>query len=29
MRPAETMPEMGRRRIKGNERGGEFGYDIL
>jgi hypothetical protein len=26
---AETIPGMGRKEIKENERGGEFNYDIL
>jgi hypothetical protein len=29
MRPAETIPGMGRERIKENDRGGEFNYDTL
>jgi hypothetical protein len=29
MRPVETIPGMGGGRIKENEGGGEFNYDIL
>jgi hypothetical protein len=29
MRPVETIPGMGGRRIKKNGGGGEFNYDIL
>jgi hypothetical protein len=29
IRPAETIPGMGRGRINENDRGGEFNYDIL
>jgi hypothetical protein len=29
MRPVETIPGMGGRRIKENDGGGEFNYDIL
>jgi hypothetical protein len=29
MRPAETIPGMGERRIKENDGRGEFNYDIL
>jgi hypothetical protein len=29
MRPVETLPRMGGRRIKENDGGGEFNYDIL
>jgi hypothetical protein len=29
MRPTETIPGMGGRRIKENDGGGEFNYDIL
>jgi hypothetical protein len=29
MRPNETIPGMGGRRIKENDAGGEFIYDIL
>jgi hypothetical protein len=28
MRPVETLPGMWRRRLKENDRGGEFSYDI-
>jgi hypothetical protein len=29
MRPVETIPGMGEERIKENDGGGEFNYDIL
>jgi hypothetical protein len=29
VRPVETIPGMGERRIKENDGGGEFKYDIL
>jgi hypothetical protein len=29
MRPVETIPGIGRRRIKENDEQGEFNYDIL
>jgi hypothetical protein len=29
VRPAETIPGMGRKEIKENGGGGEFNYDIL
>jgi hypothetical protein len=29
MRPVETIPGMGEGRIKKNDGGGEFNYDIL
>jgi hypothetical protein len=29
MRPVETIPGMGRREIKENDRGGKFKYDMF
>jgi hypothetical protein len=29
MRPIETIPVTGRGKIKGNDGGGEFNYDML
>jgi hypothetical protein len=29
LKPVETIPGMGRRMIKENDRGNEFNYDIL